>query len=126
MLTTVHAARGLAILINWMWPSCRLPIVGTKTLFGSCCKRRSRLETEWMTSTRRAPRSSRKRVLGTGKGSVLHFLHVQLHRLLYRAGEDEIVLDELRLPARENVEHVVEHEHLPRAVDAGADADGGN
>jgi hypothetical protein len=50
MLTTVHAARGLAILISCMWPWCRLPMVGTNTLFGTRSRRSRKAATEWMTS----------------------------------------------------------------------------
>src|SRR4051812_19359623 len=49
MLTTVHAPRGRASRTSLMWPSCRLPMVGTSTLFGSRASRARSSATEWMT-----------------------------------------------------------------------------
>src|SRR5215213_9934414 len=118
MLTTVHAARGLAIRINSMWPSCRLPIVGTKTLFGSRCSLSRSAAAEWMMSMGRRL----ERVLGPRERTGFDFLHVKLDRALDRPGELHIVLHEPRLLPGKDVEHVVEHEHLPMAVTARADA----
>src|SRR5688572_9673919 len=100
MLTTVHAARGLAIRISSIWPSCRFPIVGTKTLFGSRCRRSRSAATEWI-------KSISKRMLRSRKSLRLHFLHVELDRTLDRSRDAHVVLDELRFLARVDVEHIV-------------------
>src|SRR5688500_13677322 len=122
MLTTVQAARGLAMLMSWMCPSCRLPMVGTNTLLGTRCRRARRSAAECMTSIRL---SGRERMLRPRKIPGLHFLDVELDRALDGAGRPHEVLDELRLLAGVDVEHVVQHQHLARAVHAGADADRG-
>src|SRR5262245_2709740 len=125
MLTTVHAARGFAMLMSWMCPSCRLPMVGTNTLLGTRRRRSRRSAAEWITSMRRAqPRL--ERMFRTGEGLGLHFLDVELHSALDRAAGAHVVLDEFRLLPGVHVEHVVQHQHLARAVHAGADADSGD
>src|SRR5262245_7328065 len=125
MLTTVHAARGFAMLMSWMCPSCRLPMVGTNTLLGTRRRRSRRSAAEWITSMRRL-RGCLERVFRAGEGLRLHFLDVELDRAPDRAAVAQEILDEFRLLAGVHVEHVVQHQHLARAVHAGADADGGD
>src|ERR1700681_941500 len=64
-------------------------------------------------------------VVGTGKCAGADFLGIALDRPLDRRPELAEALDEFRHPRRQP-EHVLKHEDLAVAGDAGADADGGD
>src|SRR5258705_10122476 len=64
-----------------------------------------------------------ERMLGAGIFTGLDFLDVSCDRTLDAAAIAQKILYELCFFARVDIEHVVQHEHLPRAVAAGADAD---
>src|SRR5579864_3757256 len=126
MLTTAQAERCLASRVSWMWPAWRLPIVGTKTLSGSRPSRSRSAATELMMSIGiRAPAPAvLEAVLFAGEAAVLHRAHVALGRVRDAGCPVHEVLHEAGLLSRVDVEHVVQHQHLPGAGGAGADAYG--
>src|SRR5690554_1359835 len=119
MLATTVSACLRASCISAMWPSCRLPMVGTKTM--PPASRRAARQASMVSRIRIsvAVRFGREQAFA-------HFVHVAGDGFLDAGRAVHVVLDEARRLAGEDAEHVVEHQHLAVAVRAGADADGGH
>src|SRR4051812_20126904 len=117
MEATAQRARTFAIDTSARWPSCRLPIVGTKPMSGSAESRSLSSEMRWMTCMER--RSER------GRGSRAPFgprgAHVGGDGGRGGRGALHEVLHEARLGPGIEVEQVGQHEHLRGDVPPGDD-----
>src|SRR5512147_2822215 len=127
MLATKRLPCLRAASIRLTCPACRLPIVGTNTTRSpSACQRPTWARTWAMVvavsiDTRRA--SSMELVLRRRIRLLLHGLDIAFESIEIGAGAIHEILDEARLAARGDVEHVIQHENLPVGVRPRADAD---
>src|SRR4030088_3348625 len=142
MLTTVLSFSASDAETRLRWPAWRAPIVGTSPT--DCPARRqlatrSRSSAAVATTSGRAPvaplatavpdplpdhgQTAGIAVLRIREGSRFDFGRVAARRLYHERRELGEFLDEARLAACAQAEHVVDDEHLAVAVNPGADAD---
>src|SRR5947207_12213603 len=121
MLMTTASARRRASSTRRRCPSCRKPIVGTSAT-------RRRAPRCSLTQRRRSGTvvSSFKAVLRPRVAAVPYLRAVRAHGVSNRFAQLGEALQELRIEALVEAEHVVQHEHLAIAPGSGPDADGGN
>ncbi|CAM2144805.1 hypothetical protein PT2222_160166 [Paraburkholderia tropica] len=74
----------------------------------------------------RLNQNASEHVFGTGEAAFLDGLHIGAHGRFDVGLTGHEVLHETRTLAGENAQHVVQHQHLSRALDARTDADGRN
>src|SRR5258705_9009596 len=145
MVAATVGAAWRAARISEAWPSCRYPMVGTRASDPSrraswqarrksCAVRTS--GSTWSLAPgdgvqldrggHRARLLRAERILVGGKGAAPHLFAIAGRSVANDLREVRILLHELRRELRVHAEQVVDHEHLPVALLAGADADGGD
>src|SRR5712671_2668201 len=145
MVAATVGAAWRAARISEAWPSCRYPMVGTRASGPSrraswqarrksCAVRTS--GSTWSLAPGdgvqldrggyRARLLRAERMLGGGEGAAADLLAIAGRRVADHLREVRILLHELRRELRVHAEQVVDHQHLPVALQAGADADGGD